>query len=253
MAKKAGKSRIPTPKGKWQKYLERQIVWDLALAWVAGFGGIAAAIRAFARGTTWDSVAGVLYLIGVLGALVFAGGRFGIQWWKHEEKDSLHDLEGCLVVLHTQLIQALSAEQMQRGVRIRAAIHVPDGDEELVQATNYVGGDGPPAIGRRFDRNAGIIGLALRENKCIAASRKTENYLDYLNDLESNWGFSRDQARKRDPASMSWVAVPIGDPVDGILFADSTVQGFFDDSAVLQLVAGVAIALAKVLDLRDQV
>lgn len=222
------------------------------LAWFALFGSFAAAIRAFVGLTWWDKLAGVLYLLGVLGVIVFAGRKFYLQWGKQEKEDSTHDLEGCLVVLQTQLTQAI-AEGQSENVRIRVAIHVPDPNDSntLVQATNYIGGDDEQTVGRKFDKKSGIIGVALARKRPIAASRKTDNLQEYLKDLEQNWGYPKADARKRDALSMSWVAVPIGDPVDGILYADSTLRDFFDDPRVLLLVSGTAIAIAKYLDLRE--
>jgi hypothetical protein len=51
---------------------------------------------------------------------------------------------------------------------------------------------------------------------------------------------------------MSWVAVPIGNPAEGVLFADATIPNFLDDPVVLQLVAGVAVAISNYLDLRSE-
>lgn len=247
---KRGKPRIAKPKVLWQRILERPFVYDVLLAWVAVFGTTASAIRAFAARTCWDHVAGWLYIVGGTFVLVFAVVKFLVQWFKHEEDESVHELEGCLVVLHTELSEAMP-DNLPRPARIRVTIHVPDGDNTLVQATNYIGGDGG-GIGRTLPKKAGIIGLALKEGRCIAASRQNENYLDYVEDLQKNWEFTKAEAVKRDPAAMSWVAVTIGNPVDGILYADSTIQGFFDDPAVLQSFSVVAVAIAKFLDLRNR-
>ncbi|TWT39632.1 hypothetical protein [Blastopirellula retiformator] len=248
---KARKSRIPTPKTSWQRIIERHFVYDVIIAWFALFAGAATAMRSFAVGKWPDFIAGCLYVIGALGIVVLACLKFRAQWKKQEDEDSIHDLEACLYVLHHQLMQAVPREARQ-DTRIRLTIHVPDFENsKLVQALDYVGGDpDEPTSRRKFNIKAGIIGRAITKDRCITAKRENNDAALFFKDLTEVWGFTKAEAKRLDPLTRSWVAIPIGSPIQGVLYADSTCVDFFDDESVLQLFPAVAVAISRYIEVR---
>lgn len=256
MARTTMKSRIPLPKTWFQRTMSRPVVYDFLLVAVAPLLGIAAALRAFAGSTRLDDVAGGMILMGTVIAFFIGACKCSVQWHLHEEEESTHDLEGCLWVLHTLIMLALSEEQLDAKTRVRFTIHVPTADgKKYVQALNYVGGESyhdSGGCGTSISSGAGIVGLVGKEKRCISANRETHSSREYLADLEKTWHFTPAEAKKRDMAAMAFLAVPIGDAdrPDGILYGDSTIRGFFDDPAVLRLIPGTAVAVSKFLDLR---
>jgi len=251
MAKSKSVSRIPAPKNWWRRSFERPFVYDLMIAWFALFGAIATALRTFAVEGTLSITAGVLYVIAALGVLFAACWKFRVQWGQHEEASSVHDLEGCLVVLHTQLMLALTDEEQPRQ-RIRLAIHIPDASgQNLIQALDYVGIDyDERTAGRTQSVHSGVAGRAFLENTCIVASRRSEDHDEYIEYLEKEWGYSNKEARSKDPSTKAWIAVPIGDPPEGVLYGDANVKDFFSEERVIQLISTGATAISRYLELR---
>src|SRR6266496_2834306 len=110
--------------------------------------------RHLVQGWTLIGCATVVFIVAVVRCVVLLSHA--------QQKESPHDLEGCLHTLH-----AVLQRENEPTATLRLAIHVPvPGKPELEQVTEYIGV--PPKAGRRgrlFPANAGIIGKAYRQNE----------------------------------------------------------------------------------------
>ena len=126
------------------------------------------------------------------------------------------------------------------GHGLRLTVHKPvKGGSELEQVIEYVGDQrcGKPSAGRRFPSQSGIIGEAFRNCETVVGDRIKPDYENYVKELVGKWHYVEKEARTRNPASMSWLAIPLvseGEPksVAGVVYADSTLPGFFDEDKV---------------------
>jgi hypothetical protein len=118
---------------------------------------------------------------------------------------------------------------------LRLTIHVPKDEYTVQQLIEYVGDDRTKnAAGRIFPAHAGVIGEVLREKDRIVARRKTCDYDQYVKELTTIWRYTKERAKDANPATMSWMGIPIVDQRDGIvagiLYLDSTFADFFDEN-----------------------
>jgi len=164
------------------------------------------------------------------------------------KKESMHELEGCLYTLHAVLDPA----EVPDPGRLRLAVHVPV-DDMLEQVTEYVGDTPKPGrVGRQFPANAGIIGECYRTNTHLVAFRGGISYPEYVQELVNDWHYTPEQAKKLNPATMAWMAVPFRDPdrnrVDAVLYLDSQIAEFFTEARqelVLAAANGIAVFIGK--------
>jgi len=180
--------------------------------------------------------------------LIFATVKHGLGLAQARRKESIHELEGCLHILHA----VLDPSSSNPPVTLRLAVHVPIG-EMLEQVTEYIGVNPRRGrIGRRFPANAGIIGKTYRENVVLVGRRANDDYELYLQELITEWNYTPDQARQLNPAAMEWMAVPFYDAdhgrVEAILYLDSSKRDFLTPARqelVLLAVSGIAVFIGK--------
>jgi hypothetical protein len=186
--------------------------------------------------------------VGTIGVLVFTAVKQGVGLVAARRKDSIHELEGCLHILHATLDPRL----FDPPATLRLAIHAPDGDM-LEQVTEYIGV--PPKrgrVGRKFPANAGIIGKAYRENVVFVARRVNDDYENYLRELVKDWNFTPERAAFLNPGVMEWMAIPFPDPdqnrVAAVLYLDSNRRNFFTDARqelIVSAANGIAVFIGK--------
>ncbi|MGL4514788.1 MAG: hypothetical protein ACRCT8_16995 [Lacipirellulaceae bacterium] len=217
----------------------------MALALFASFGGAAGVVRAF-DGPNW--CVGVLLGTAALGTFAFSIAKISVDWWNSERLDSTHELEGCLQVL-LSLIKARYDEQQKSGLRV--TIHKPTSNgDEFIQVVEYLGDErGGSCGGRRFPSTAGVIGQCAKEKTTVAGTRGNDVFLDYVDELVRNWGFTREAAKAVNPQTKSWYGVPIINPetdeLAAVVYLDSILPGFFDDDAPRQDVGDCCIGIAN--------
>ncbi|TWU12836.1 hypothetical protein CA54_16620 [Symmachiella macrocystis] len=142
-----------------------------------------------------------------------------------EEKHSIHPLEGCLETLRAVLL----GDDVDENIELRLCIHRIE-KKELVQLTEYCGTNCSNKVGRRISVRAGITGKAIRTGQFQVSNRKEVDQRAHLDDMVKNFGFSRSEAERMKPDRESWAAMPIGDPVEAVLFLDTRSRGFFGNS-----------------------
>lgn len=219
--------------------------YDVGIAVFAAVVGYSSASLQYSQG---HSRIRLVLAVATSAALILTWVKSGVSLRQAHRKDSPHELEGCLHALHSVLLATGSPD-----VILRLALHVPAGDDELEQITEYIGV--PPKrgrIGRRFPASAGIIGRAYRENDPFVSYRVSDDYEEYVQELMKEWGYPEDLARLLNPSVMSWMAVPLYDPlrkkVEAVLYLDATRRDFFTETRqdlVLNAAAGIAVFIGK--------
>lgn len=244
---------ISGPESGWEKLWKTTAVYDLGAAIVAA-GGLAAGGGRFL--STGERFWGWVMMALALFALTVHALKARRTYRDQLEKDSIHELRGCLMTLDAVLLGPDLDPARRTAVGLRLTIHIPDGEDSLVQALDYVGDQRLPAgggVGRRLSSNVGIVGRAYRQaqldpdapQSILSDSRETENYDAFLDQMIREYGFAPDVARQLNPATMSWAAVAISTrgTVEGVLYCDSKVADFFSDSRkedILHATAGIA-------------
>jgi hypothetical protein len=230
---------LQEPTSLWRRLVAASVSYGLGKALFGALAGVAAAVGLKSAGLTVSALfAGVATIFGVIEA--------GIKVHRETKKNSMHELEGCLETL-LAIINPPGATDYDKGAR--ATLHLPvDKGTSFVQVVNYVGSQrAGKTAGRRFPSNAGLAGRVLRTGAAYAASRQVANHEAYVRELIDEWGYTEDAARSRDMSAMSWMAVPMEhrDNVEGLLYLDSTVAGFFDDPVRRAVIVSAAIGIAQ--------
>jgi hypothetical protein len=217
---------IPRERDGLKKLVTDSVSYDIGLALVATAVPGVAAYKAFVSGEWTTAI--------VTGAACFIGcgiavGKHLVLWSTTKKKDSVHDLCGCLHTLYDVLCGDYDGDP---GVRL--TIHAPIGNERLRQVLDYVGNREPGGgKGRTFAVQSGIIGRAFRLKDPVCANRINDSHTEYVQELVNTWNYTAADARRLDPAAMSWMAIPlmIGDDergtVIGVVYADAIVREFF--------------------------
>lgn len=226
---------IPTPKSRLRRTLEIPYSYEIGVASFAVLAGLANSIRAFFPDADFPKahyIVGALWLISAVGVAGLTIAKAWVQWQLHEEKQSTHELSGCLHVLHA-LLSTTSGSQEGR---LRLTIYVPvNGGDHLEQLLEYVGAEYPGRkTGRQQPCSVGIVGLAYRAGAPYIAIRQNKDPALFVQELMEEWGYTKEGAIAIDETSQTWAAIPLGgdgDPVYGILYADSTIAGFFTPDA----------------------
>lgn len=166
-------------------------------------------------------------------------------------EDQIHSLEGCLHTLHAML---LSTVQDDSEPNIRVTVHVPCAKkDELIQVLDYVGDQrAKNTAGRRFKVQSGIVGLAYRNGEMHFASRQNDDYEAFIRELVKSWGYIDSDARKINPATRSWLAVPLcpsqTSKGDAVVYVDSTLPEFFEPQERRDLVVTACGGIARFVD-----
>lgn len=221
--------------------------WDLYIAVFTLIGGIRLTLDLLQQN-----------FISALMVGLSAGGVFGctvvkkiVMIYKSVD-EPLHALEGCLEILHSVLLpEGDYLPQDEPGLKLRLTVHVPvNNGSELEQVLNYVGDDsGSRTVGRRFSSNCGIIGAAFRENDVFWASRESDHYNSFIEELVAEWGYIREDAQKLNPGTYSWFAMPLSGEDDsdviGILYIDANHKNFFDDEWIREIIMLSAAGIVR--------
>lgn len=202
--------------------------YDALIAMVAATGGVAASQKLIVDG--WR-VAGWLVAISAFGVCALSILRASVTYRQQAKRESLHELEGCLMIIHAILAEDDSVDSPKEA-GLRLTVHVAISDRELQQVLDYVGDErGGCTAGRVFPMQCGIAGYVHRMGSPFAARRSEEDYEGYVRELMEDWGYTEDDARKLNPATKAWMAVPLVAPpkskILGILYIDSTDRDYF--------------------------
>ncbi|UCC29698.1 MAG: hypothetical protein JSU86_16025 [Phycisphaerales bacterium] len=172
--------------------------------------------------------------------------------------ESPADLVGCIQVLY-HAVKHQCALDKDDETTLRATIHrvvKPDspGDdpEVLEQVIPYIGGAGG-GEGRRFSTKCGIIGLVARTHEPHVGWRSKEDYSAFLDELVSEWGYSKGDAKALTEDREAWLAVPInGDNEQdtiGVVYLDSKQRDLFGED-VQELVIRSCFGVAEYIRAR---
>lgn len=222
---------IPAPKSRLRRIAEGPYSYEIGVALFIVFGQLANTFRGFESNP--GHIVGWFWLLSAIGVLTLSIIKIVLQWLRHEERKSTHDLAGCLHVLHSILMSKHTGDDG----RLRLTLYLPvNNGEELEQLLEYIGAEYPGRKkGRRFPSSVGIIGRAFRLQEPFAADRRNPDPKLFVKELIEDWGYTEKSAREIDDSSQCWLAIPLGggsDKLYGILYADSDVEGFFDEDAV---------------------
>jgi hypothetical protein len=239
---------IPVRERWWRTLVHTSQVYDVLIALTAlaaGTTGVTSLIAAGRRGAALVAAGCAV----ITCALTVA--RAAVMWARQARRESLHELRGCLMTLHALLVETDRPEEEAR-IGLRLTVHVPTRDNrELLQVLDYVGDSrGGRTAGRRLPVHCGIAGHVYRTGDAYHARREDADYEDYVRDLVTQWAYSEPQARKVDPSSMSWMAVPLGagKRIEGILYLDARDRDFFTEARqdlILRAAIGVARYVAE--------
>jgi hypothetical protein len=219
---------IPRVKHRIWRLLSASQFYDALIAMLAATGGVAASQKLIVDG--WR-VAGWLVAISAFGVCALSILRAIVTYRQQAKKDSLHELEGCLMTIHAILAEdAGSDRQKQTGLRL--TVHVATADRQLQQVIDYVGDQrGGCTAGRVFPIHSGITGYVYRTREPFAARRFEQEYEGYVHELIREWNYLEEDARKLNPATQAWMAVPLVASAAakhlGVLYLDSTDRDYF--------------------------
>lgn len=223
--------------------------YDALIAISAMAGGFVASQKLIVDG--WRA-AGRLVATSAFSVCVLSILR-AIVVYRHEaKKESLHELEGCLMIIHAILAEDDTLD-CQKETGLRLTVHVAISDHQLQQVLDYVGDErGGFTAGRVSPIRSGIAGHVYRTREAFAAERFEEGYEGYVSELIRDWGYIEKDARKLSPSTRSWMAVPLIAPstskIQGILYLDSTDRSFFTATRqrlVINAADGVARFVAR--------
>jgi hypothetical protein len=220
---------IPLPKSRLQRIWARPSTYDIGGLCAGIIASAGSAFRFFLDGRNdWGfALSGGAVLQAIFGALKW---RAALR--DEVARDSTEDLVGCLHTLAAVLLYDVPDGD---DPKLRLTIHVPTGDGRLLQICDYVGDQRVPKTAHRtFPVQSGITGKAFREREVITGSRENDDYESYIKELVSKWNYTEADARKTDPATKAWLAIPLvrddNRTVDGVLYLDSTDRDFFIDT-----------------------
>ena len=64
--------------------------------------------------------------------------------------------------------------------------------------------------------------------------RKNTDYMQYVAELVQEWGYTEDDAKARNPATMAWMAIPLinqrENRLEGVVYLDSVTPHFFTEA-----------------------
>lgn len=236
---------IPRVKHWASRILTSGQFYDALIAIFAMAGGSVASQKLIVDG--WR-VAGWLVAVSAFVVCALSILRAIVAYRYESKKRSLHELEGCLMIIHAVLAED-DRPDGQKEVGLRLTVHVAIDDHRLQQVLDYVGDErGGRTAGRVFPVQSGIAGLVYRTREAFAAERFEEGYEGYVRELINDWSYTENDARKLNPATQAWMAVPIIAPATskilGILYLDSRDRDFFT-AMRQQLVVDAASGVAR--------
>jgi hypothetical protein len=187
---------------------------------------------------------------GAIVQCLLGAGKALAVYRRGQKRTELHDLSGCLHTLHAIMI---SDWKRATPPGLRLTIHVQINGDQIQQVLDYVGDERVKGTaGRIFSAQSGITGRTFREKAVFVASRRNAAYEPYVSELVSDWNYSEEAARKLNPATMSWLAIPLTNEktqkVEGVVYADATERGFFTKRRITMAAlasAGIGVFVSK--------
>lgn len=187
---------------------------------------------------------------GVVVQCALGAGKAIATWRRGIAAGEVHDLAGCLHTLHAIMV---ADWKKLESPGLRLTIHVPVDADRIQQVLDYVGDERVKnTAGRMFSARSGITGRCLTEKAMFYAVRRNAKYEKYIKELASDWNYSEDAARALNPATMSWLAIPLTNDrtgrVEGVVYADSTERTFFTKRRITLAVlasVGIGVFVAK--------
>jgi hypothetical protein len=216
--------------------------YDALIATFAATGGIVASQKLIVV-DGWR-VAGWLVAISAFGVCALSILRAVVTYRQQAKRESLHELEGCLMTIHAILAEDDSPD-CQKEAGLRLTVHVAISDHQLQQVLDYVGDErGGRSAGRVFPMQSGIAGHVYRMGRPFAARRSEEDYEGYVRELMRDWHYTKQDARKLNPSTRAWMAVPLLAPpaskILGILYIDSRDRDYFTPTREQLLIAAAS-------------
>jgi hypothetical protein len=239
---------IPVPGHWFRRLAAASQVYDALIALAALGAGAAGVFRLVA-----DGYVGLAWLVGgcALAVCALSVVRAILSYRTQAARESLHELQGCLMTLHSLLVDTEQPDEVSRhGLRLTVHVLQSDGSH-LQQVLDYVGDPrGGRTAGRRFSVHCGIAGHVYRTREPHQAQRQNVDHEAYVRELVELWAYDEAEARRIDPSAMSWMAAPITvrGRLEGVLFLDSLDPDFFDEvrqDLILRAVTGVAKFVAE--------
>jgi hypothetical protein len=163
--------------------------------------------------------------------LAFVGGACGVIYSvvAQRRRESPHELVGCLHTLHAAMTVGVSPK-----TRLRVTVYVPvKKNTQLEQLVEYVEDDGKKRSGRRYLVQTGIIGEAYRTGQPQEGKRTAVSAEDFVAEMVSEWGYTKEQAESLSQSVYAWMAIPLMSDesrVQAIVFFDCTEKEFFSDA-----------------------
>ena len=250
------------PEAKPARFFEKKWIVELVAAFPPILAvGVTAAATFIDKANDND----VLGYILILSALwLISGGILRVTNAYAQDKRQARELNydglrSALHVIHSAVSRHMDfTEEEDVGGMLRVTIHrvVPAADpssdpEETEQLVGYVGGQGK-GPGRRFSVRSGIVGRAVRERNPITASRQSDDYEQFVEELVSEWSYTREDAQALSHDRQAWMAVPIlglEANVVAVVYLDSYSHTLFTDR-VVQLIIDMCSGVAQYVDER---
>ncbi len=167
-----------------------------------------------------------------------------VQDREEQRKQNYDGLLGALLVLYRTLVEHLGIPDDDGTLRmtIHRVVEAPKPNqaaEQLEQVLPYIGGQGKGA-GRRFSIRSGIIGRAVRDAAPYTFVRQTDDYDAFINEMVSEWGYTRDEARALTEDRQAWMAVPIQGPQGalGVVYLDTNSRDLFAPEVQVLVING---------------
>jgi hypothetical protein len=238
---------IPTPEQRSWRSLTRQApAYDMLVAVFVATVGYLQSSRFIADG--WRTAGAALAVVTTaICGLSVAKGLVLLR--EQRRTKSLHELEGCLETLYSVLSPIGTEDE---GLRLSVHVAIENG-QKFQQVLDYVGDPraDQPTAARVFPAQSGIAGKVLRTKEAYAAARENDLYEDYIRELVESWNFTEADARRLNPATMAWMAVPITNlngALEGVLYLDATDRDFFTEERqwlAIQATTGIAKFVAR--------
>ena len=233
---------IPRKRHWFRRLLEDQLLYEI----IIGIAAFVVAIWESAASTTKDPFEKRVISICAIVILAVTILKYVVAWRKSSEKESPHELAGCLHTLHAIMLGTETAV-------LRITIHVPvQGDQEIEQVMDYVG-EFPErkTAGQRFPSQSGIAGASLRLKQALSGERGNDGLDSFIKELVRDWHYTEVDAKRCNLSARSWLAIPLLNDekaVEGVIFFDCDQKQFFSkerQDTALRAAAGIARFIKK--------
>lgn len=234
--------QISRPQSWWQQIFSNPALYEALAALFAAGIGVLSALRFF-QSQPPERFLGGLAVVLVIGVLLATWQKLALQVKSKSQAQNPHELTGCLHTLH-EILRSSLEEETDPCLRLTVHLVIENGNQ-IEQVLDYVGDDRGGG-GRRFRAACGITGNAIKSKAFVVATRQNDDYSRYLKELVEAQGYREEEAKKLNPATMSWVALPLveSQKVVALIYCDATVRDFFSPERQL-LIQGAGAGTAR--------